>query len=531
MQPHETNSINTRNGHEPAISEELPDHPRALLLPSHQASLKEMLYVAGHLTRTRRWQCTFVIEWRCPQNWCQKVTDAGHELLLRHKPITTSAIHSKKPADSKLDAEGRKESISLTRRWKNSGLKRVIDQTLRHVGVKPTFNFVHCLSSYRKAVRRAKQLLHDVSPDVILLPSDRLVGLETALIMRARRRRIPSVVIPWAISLTTGSFYYRSCQDDWEYTYGMRRWSNRSVARHFPDLVYREGEEAMLFLPGEAILAAKAWGIMNPHPWRSAGSGLADCVMVEGERLYQTAVEAGVPAGKLVKTGRASSDIVYDNSMHAASLRPEICRQFNLRPESRIVLCSVPQLAEHKLCSVDQHQREIEFLFETLGSLKNANILLALHPKSKVEDYREPADRHGLVIADGLTIEQLIPVCDIFVSAFSSTAVMAIGCGKPAVLLDLYGMGYNLFADCPGSLVVQEKDELQPLLARIVNDRDYFEGLAEAQRQIAKQWIQLDGQCGHRMIETIDALVSSAVKNQVAPASARQLIGKRHKAA
>ncbi len=493
----------------PAAAESIDN---VLMLPSHEATLKEMLYTAEALAATGRYRCTFAINWACSERWLDKIDQQGHGLILKGRALRRGGKPAKRAENPPAATPSRLKGIV---RSIKSALKRTLQAVLRLTLLEPVLSFAESWFRYKRRIRLARQLLGQVEPRLIVVPSDRLIGLETALIVEATKRNIASLVISWAIAPPNGSAVYRTRQPGYETTYGMKRLINRLVAKWFPQMALEENGEKLLFLPGEVTLAAMSLGIMNPCPWRFVGGGLATLTAVDGQRIHDMAVRQGVPADRLVATGRVSTDSLYRTNVDAAEHRRRLYRKLNIDAELPILLCSVPNLGEHNLCSWEEHWRQTESLFGAMGSLEGVNVVLSLHPKSNPDDYREVAARHGAVIATDEPIERLMPVCDVFIATLSSTVLLAVGCHKPVVLLDIYGMGYDVFKSCPGAVTVRQKEETLPALRRLFEDRQFHAELAGQQEAEAEQWIQADGKCAQRIIAQADALVRGGRKSGI----------------
>jgi glycosyltransferase involved in cell wall biosynthesis len=206
-----------------------------------------------------------------------------------------------------------------------------------------------------------------------------------------------------------------------------------------------------------------------------------------------------------VVTGKPSVDRIYERMQRLEA--SELRRELGIRDDQPVILCSVPQLGEHRLLTWFEHWRETEFLFATLTQQPGAAVILSIHPQSDPEAYRPLASKYGAVIARQ-RIYDLIPVCDILVATYSSVVVQAIGCGKPAIVIDFYGLGFNYYDNEPGVLVTRDRDQLTPAIQRLIYNRPYYEQMAEAQRQRSPEWVLLDGQCTQRVVDEIYQMVA-----------------------
>jgi len=89
--------------------------------------------------------------------------------------------------------------------------------------------------------------------------------------------------------------------------------------------------------------------------------------------------------------------------------------------------------------------------------------------------------------------------------------MQAIGIGKPTVIVDFYGLDYKHYDDAPGVIVLRSRGQLESALARLFSDPQYYDLLAEAQRQQASEWILLDGKCTERVVEELYGLIENPI--------------------
>jgi hypothetical protein len=157
---------------------------------------------------------------------------------------------------------------------------------------------------------------------------------------------------------------------------------------------------------------------------------------------------------------------------------------------------------------LSEHWKEIDFILKTLSSVPDSNLIISLHPKCVIADYESITRKYSARIARDFPIEQLVPFCDIFISAYSSTVIFAIGCHKPAVVIDFYDMNYDFFDDCRGVTIVKEKSQFFRTVNRILESETVYQEMVNLQKTIAPDWIMLDGQCCKRIEGLIEEMVN-----------------------
>ncbi len=470
-----------------------------MFVPSAESSLKEMLFLAERLTSRKRFQASFVIRTPIRQRWLDDVRRQGHELIVmpQAQQATSSPIVLESSAAQRTSWRKRIRGLP----------KRFLRGLGRWLPADSVSKYVRARRRFRSDRQQAARLLDAVKPRLIVTPSDRTIGLETALLAEARESGIPSLVIPWCLWTPRSEIYARAERPACEESVNMSRFVNRWVANRLPNQVISSGARSYLFAPGETILAAQNVGILPPRPFAYfGGCGLATRVAVESEALLEMCLARGVEQRAVRLTGRAFTDVVVAHTKNARAHRSELCHQLGLRPHWPIVLCAVPNTAEQDLCSWHQHSEDTRRLFALLHSVGNLNVVLNLHPKSDPETYRTLASEYRFVIAAQHSIEDLIPACDLFVSTFSSTIIMAIGSHKPVVNLDLFGANDDAFANCNGVVTVRRWPDAVEAFQRLMNDPDHYRQLVEAQKTAAPRWGLFDGRCTDRLLAEMNAL-------------------------
>lgn len=368
--------------------------------------------------------------------------------------------------------------------------------------------FVLAFIQYGRTIRRANRLLDEMDPQAILLIGDRHIGIETALVKRANRRGIPSLMIPFALSDVEGAVLYRLANPDWRLRYGVESWLNRILARLRPAWVTAHEGQKLFWQPPAAMLAAALWGILPQKPW-VLGGGAAWMMAVENPQSQDRLVRQGMPPEKITVTGKPRYDRAAKVWRRRAQERQQLFAAIKLDANKPLLTCAVPQLGEHELLPWERHWEETEFLFATLSRVRSdVNVVLSLHPKSDLQQYAPRAEQYGLTIARTHRYDQLIPVSDLFVATFSSTVTLAIAAHIPTLVIDFYAMNYDFFDEVEGIVVLREKKNLLPTLRRALTDRAYYQQLVDGQARAADDWARFDGQATARILKLIDELVA-----------------------
>ncbi len=463
---------------------------RILFVPLHSPSLLEMLPLAEKLAEDGQYEPVFFIFRDISSTHLDGLKDRAIRVI---GPKAHGLKHSL--VQDKVDSlnEGRNdEKASRYRLWK----QKLFASTF--------FSFFWHLIKYGLQRVKAKKIIENEQVSLLVLVGDRHVGWETSLIKAANDSNISSLIVPFALSDPLGAAKYRlaSIQSN---LYFIKSWLDRLISRLFPNWTYHIQDRSLFFVPVANALAAQFWGIMPKTPW-ALGGGAATCMAVESPHLKEMFVEQDISKDKLIVTGKPSADQIYGLMQNTDV--DKMYQEWGVTRTQKVLLCSVPQLAEHGLLPWEEHWREIDFLLATLTAHPDAVVVLSLHPKSDPDAYKNLASKYGAIIAEQ-RIYSLLPGCDIFVATYSSTVVQAIGVGKPTIVVDFYDLNYTLYDDVPGVVVVNQRKKFGVILNRLVADREYYERLSKAQKENSSEWALLDGQCTRRVVDLIYRLAKN----------------------
>ena len=126
-------------------------------------------------------------------------------------------------------------------------------------------------------------------------------------------------------------------------------------------------------------------------PW-IIGGGAAKLMAAESEAIKRDLIEQGMDPKKIVVTGKPGLDAIAEQLQSVS--RAEKRKALGIPEHAKVILCSIPQLAEHDLLPWDRHKQEMEFLFKTMTAT-GAYVLLSLHPKKRPHVVSTSCRCHG----------------------------------------------------------------------------------------------------------------------------------------
>ncbi|MBN1572789.1 MAG: CDP-glycerol glycerophosphotransferase family protein [Deltaproteobacteria bacterium] len=464
-----------------------------LFIPFHRISLLEMMPIALKLVEDGIYAPLFLLRSSAfSRDDAAMVKESGMEVyslwdFFRFRFKNEKKRHEKKAEDtSKMESSPQGKSGQFKKRMKSFFrffMPEILWETLKYI-----YRILEAHLLYRQ-----KRIFG------LVVISDTLPGVEPPFIKVANRYNIPSLIVPFSLITPMGTAKIRLLKKDYKRNYSLKSIKNRLASRFFPTWVYEYEGEKMLAHPVSWALASRIVGVFPDQPWSICG-GEATLVAVENGFVYDLFKKQGVPEKKMVLTGKPSMDAVYCASQK--DKREVILRELGLSERDKVLLCAVPQLAEHEIMSWEKHWKEIEFLLSTFMKFSNMSVVLSLHPRSNLEDYRKLSEKYRATIA-GRRIYELLPIADVFVATFSTTVMYAVGIGTPTVVVDFYSLGYDIYDNLPGVKIVREIDKLAATLHHLnsgVGKR------IKMKKEDERRWILLDGKCTDRIAEELYCL-------------------------
>ncbi len=361
-------------------------------------------------------------------------------------------------------------------------------------------------SNYRAEMRRSGSIMNSIAPSVLVLPEDSVEFATPSLVLAARDRAIPSVIVPFTISNAE-----ESAEARWhDPVFWLTRWRNWIVGTLSPHWVREHRGRKLLALAGERALAMEMVGLAPPQPW-VVNSGRANAIAVESPFMEKYYLASGLPREQLVVTGALYDDLLAARLARRDEHRAALVRKLALDPAKPILVCALPPDQS------DTRRPNVEFssfneLLRAWGrALANArgfNVVLVHHPRTSRSDIEFLRTEFGLRIADDVIVD-LIPACDVYAAYASATIRLAIACGTPVIHYDCHRFHYSDYLDVPGVVTTYDLGGFKQRLAEL-SDPVTRETLAARQRRFTQEANILDGRAGERMLKLVDGLASAA---------------------
>jgi hypothetical protein len=348
-----------------------------------------------------------------------------------------------------------------------------------------------------------RRILHALAPDVVCLSEDIPGTFSAPFIRAARRKGIPSVIIPFTIP--NALELAEACLA--KKTPWLLRLDELVAALAYPRWTMRHKGRRLLRANPGLIHALERRNLVPPNPWMT-NSGRADRIAVESERMLEVYRNADFPQQQLVVTGSCADDLLYAALDDKEARRAALYRELDLPNDRPLLLSSlVPdQLGSGvPCCEFAVYGELIEFWVRTLAAWTHRmNVVLKINPRYRREEFLY-LEKWGVTVAPHDTIE-LVPLAEIYVTSISSTLRWAAACGIPSINYDAYHYRYGDFADAPGIVHVEKKVEFSTAVARLVENEAHRGELRLLQVSQARRWGRLDGKSTVRLVSLFDDL-------------------------
>lgn len=348
-----------------------------------------------------------------------------------------------------------------------------------------------------------RRLLRQQNIKLVILPSDNRYNL-SVYVKAAHLENVGVVVVPQFMAGPLEWAEYVLSQP----AYWFRYFINRLAGTMYPRWVLEYKNRKLVALPGAQILAREWLGAAPPLPW-VLHSGASDVIAVESGSVKEYCFREGLPLYQVTVTGSIAHDVLFDAQNNKKQRKEDLLNQLGVDTALPIILSALPPdslYMDRPECDFKSYRELIEFWCRSITMIKGYNHLVVLHP-SLIFDEIKYIEDFGLKIVRASTAN-IVPLCDIFVAAVSSTIQWAIACGIPVVNYDVYRYRYTDYAEVGGVISLEEKNEFIETLFKLANDSTYYAKIVAAQRAEAFKWGRLDGQAGSRLQEVFLSVIA-----------------------
>jgi hypothetical protein len=377
---------------------------------------------------------------------------------------------------------------------------------LRRMKIRGRFvhRWIHILEIMNDLSRhrlRARQILAQINPQALLVGDDRRAGFLAAILKEAKIRKCFILLVCYAVSHCRDELVpTRDGHPGFDLNAPRDRFLKKWIARRLPLQVFMSQAGPYLFYQAHPTMALHFMMMLSEDPW-CVGGGLSDKVALTGEGDLQRYIKGGMDPSKLAVVGQPSLDTLFDSAREKDKLTEKLNLGYGFDSQKKLLICAVPQLAEHHVFDWETHWKEMDFLVNSLAGT-GLNVLLSLHPKSQPEAYLKFEEKPNVRVAFE-PLSTILPAGDIFVATFSSTVRWAVLLGIPTLVVDFYGFDYSVYDSLGGVKIVSNREKLSPALHNLAIDQVYYQNQVEQALKTAPEVAPFDGLARQRIIDLV----------------------------
>ena len=483
---------------------------KVLLMGHHDAYARHMARWARILKRQGEWEPIVYIAAEYMDRHMDACRAEGITVLpptLQPEAVQVEAVH----ADGvRPTAQQRLKAVLYQVPGLRTCLRTLINGCRQLVS---PFRVFSEMAGLTKQIRFVRHVIRQQQIGVLMISESSPAYGAPVYIRAAHQEGVPVVTVPlekatahhYAENYLTASYL------------SLKRPLNRLIGVLYPRWVIAHKGRRMVRVTPELLLALEWLQLGPPHPWQLVGN-LEDAIAVDSQDAFDHYVAEGVAPQLMIVTGTAEHDILSEVRQDTKRLKAELYDRLGL-PAGRPMLLSALVQAHYVTgrpeCDFQEYEKMVEFWVKSLAATEGYNIVINLHPG---HSYRQDSHTWDYIEQWGVKIcrqdvATLIPLCDIYVAAGSSTIPWAIACGKPVINYDVYRYGTPIYRSALGVLTMQEQQEFVAVLKRLTSDPAYYAEIAARQAACAEQWGKLDGKAGERLVRLFDRLLENYQKS------------------
>lgn len=286
--------------------------------------------------------------------------------------------------------------------------KRVFLQTLHFINF-----FLKCITWHKTA----NKIMKIEKPDAIITSDDRTVGVNLAILRYAKKNSIPIFKVSVAEQMDYRREGFGSRYFDCELITQKGKFDINNIQRIIsPTMILSYNEEKRTFYPTYCTIALWLHNMLPRHPW-VCGASYSDLVYAYSEDEKTLILNENKDI-KVLEAGLVEDNYLLSTVKNKEQIITVLRTKYRIDELSKIVLLSMPQLAEHNLVSWNIHKQNMKELVNCICSKYN-NCLISLHPKSRREDYEFLENDKVRIINERL--RDVIAAANVFICLDSSS--------------------------------------------------------------------------------------------------------------
>jgi len=235
-------------------------------------------------------------------------------------------------------------------------------------------------------------------------------------------------------------------------------------------------------------------------------SFLVDKIAVTSEFDRNILIKCGVNKNKIVVTGRTAHDALVRAKEHFN--KDEICNKLSLDPRKKIIVFTTQPLPRR------ENEALVHSICEATKQFSDLQFVIKVHPAElSLSMYKRIAKNVGVnaLITRDANIYEVLYICDIVITGFSTTALDAMILDKPVITVNLTGLPDPIPYAKKGAAigVCGEKHLVEAIKTGLYNE-NAREKLREAREKFLNEHAyKVDGKATERVAELVELMIQA----------------------
>jgi len=232
---------------------------------------------------------------------------------------------------------------------------------------------------------------------------------------------------------------------------------------------------------------------------------LAEKISVPGDFIKDLVINCGVDEKRVVVTGRPT----YDALIRAEEKfnKNEICKKLGVDPAKKILVYCTENLP------LSDTEKIVSVICRAVKSFPDVQFIMKIHPSElSVSVYEKVSKEVGVraLITREANIYEVLYVCDLMMTGFSTTALDAMILDRPVITMNFTGLGDPIpFAESGASIGVYKEKDLESAIKDGLYDDSMRERLRhERERFVYEQTYLKDGKATERIVDLAEHMVA-----------------------
>jgi len=235
----------------------------------------------------------------------------------------------------------------------------------------------------------------------------------------------------------------------------------------------------------------------------------ADKKAAMGEIIRNLYIESGVEPDRIVVTGAANFDLLFNRDKEKDKLALLAC---NIDPNKRIILFTTQRMA------FSETKRMLIGVINAVSKMNDVQLIIKVHPREDMINYEALAEEFHeirLHVVKDIDLYALINNCELLITKYSTTALEAIILDKPVVTINLSGQSTPVpYAEEGAALGVCTYEDIEQAILKALHDEETRNRLKAGRDKFVRNWAgEPDGKASWRIVMLMKEMIAASAKH------------------